>query len=239
MAGASQGGSLMVRVIQIRLGFSNAFLLLGDRPILVDTGSPGEAEHIRRALAQHGVALGDLALILHTHAHVDHAGTTRALKDLSGAPVAIHARDAELLRRGQNGVIKPFGLLGHFVKAFVVKPYAGVEPDIVIEGEMELAPYGVNARVLPTPGHTDGSISVVIEASEAIIGDVIMGGFTNGAFGAAEPGYHFFVNDLDAIHASLRKLVALAPARLYVGHGGPLPLEKVRARFAQILSQTL
>jgi glyoxylase-like metal-dependent hydrolase (beta-lactamase superfamily II) len=225
----------MTRIIQIRLGFSNAYLVLGQRPILVDTGNPGEVEPLQRAMAQHGVAARDLALILHTHSHMDHAGTTRALKALSGAPVAIHVKDADLLRRGENGVVTPYGWLGRLTKPFVVKPYEGVEPDVVIERERELSAYGVNARLLFTPGHTAGSLSILTDSNEAIIGDLMMGGFTNGAFGADQPGYHFFVNDLEAAHASIRKLVSLAPARMYVGHGGPLPLEKVRTRFAGIL----
>ena len=57
----------MTKVIQIRLSLSNSLLILGERPILVDTGSPKDGKKLLRKLAQHGVQ--DLALILHAHGH--------------------------------------------------------------------------------------------------------------------------------------------------------------------------
>lgn len=224
-----------VRIVQIKLRLSNAYLVLGERPILVDTGSPGEMDRLVGALQEAGVAPRDLALILHTHGHVDHAGTTKALKALSGAPVAVHSADADLLRRGENGPVTPSGWLGYWVRPFVVKPFDAVEPDVVLERETDLSAYGIRARVLFTPGHTAGSLTVLTEAGAAIVGDVLMGGFTNGAFAASQPEYHFFINDRAALHQSLRRLVALAPSTIYVGHGGPLSLASVQARFADVL----
>jgi glyoxylase-like metal-dependent hydrolase (beta-lactamase superfamily II) len=226
----------ITRIVQIRLGLSNAYLVLGERPILVDTGSPGEVEHIVAALKQANVAPRDLALILHTHGHVDHAGTTRALQAMSGAPVAIHRADAGLLRRGENGLVTPSSWLGYWVRPFVVKPFEAVEPDIVLEAEGDLSAYGVQARLVFTPGHTTGSLSILTDADEAIVGDLLMGGFTNGAFAAGQPEYHFFINDRAALHASLRRVVALAPAKVHVGHGGPLTLAKIKTRFVSVLS---
>lgn len=217
------------RVGLIRLRLSNAYLLMGERPVLVDTGSPGEAPAIVAALRAHGVTPEDLALIVHTHGHVDHAGSTRALQGLSPAPIAVAAPDADLLRRGRNGQVTPSGWLGQVVKLVVDHPFPPVTPDVVWTEEVDLTAYGVAARVLFTPGHTAGSLSVLTAAGELIAGDVLMGGVTNGAFAADRPGYHFFVNDQARLHASLRRLLALKPARWYVGHGGPLSSDAVQA----------
>ena len=95
----------MATVIQIRLSLSNSFLVLGERPILVDTGSPKDGKKLLRKLAQHGVQ--DLALILHTHGHSDHCGSTRQLKEATSAPTAIHPADAAVMENGRNQATKP------------------------------------------------------------------------------------------------------------------------------------
>jgi len=74
----------------LRLRSSNAYLVVGTRPILVDTGSPGNAARIVAACAGAGVRIRDRALILHTHVHSDHFGSTAVLAAEAGCPVAYH-----------------------------------------------------------------------------------------------------------------------------------------------------
>lgn len=90
-------------------GMVNSFLLIGERPIVVDTGVPGSAPKILAALAREGFAPGDVSLILITHRHVDHIGSAAAVKQATGAPVAVHALDAEWLGRGDGGTRPPTG----------------------------------------------------------------------------------------------------------------------------------
>ena len=67
-------GVAVATVIQVRLSLSNSFLVVGERPILVDTGSPKDGKKLLEKLAQYGVQ--DLALILHTHGHSVTAAAT-------------------------------------------------------------------------------------------------------------------------------------------------------------------
>lgn len=64
----------------------------------MDTGNPGRPDRILARLAECGVAPGDMRLILLTHGHVDHFGSAAELCERTGAPVAIHALDAEAVR---------------------------------------------------------------------------------------------------------------------------------------------
>lgn len=219
-------------IIPINLFFSNAYLVKGDRPMLVDTGSPGEIHAIQAALNRHGVSLSDLALILHTHGHSDHAGNSAELRRLSGAPVAVHHADAAMLCQGRNRPLPPTNLTARLIKPLVDKPFAPVEPDIVIEQEMSLAEFGVDARVVFTPGHTAGSITLLTATGEAIVGDVLMGGFMGGRLFSGRPGFHYYAEDLPQVRASLGKIMAHQPTRLYVGHGGPLLAKDVHRAFA-------
>lgn len=222
----------MPKVTQIRLGLSNAYLVTDRKSILVDTGSPGEADRILNAIQKAGVAPRDLSLILHTHGHVDHAGSTAGLKRRLGMPVAVHSSDAFMLRTGTNGEIRPRNFEAKLVKAMVIKPFAPSEPDILIEEEMDLNDFGVNGRILFTPGHTRGSVSLLLENREAIIGDVMMGGWLGGAVRGSHPNYHYFIDDLNNLHASMKKIIACRPNTLYVGHGGPLAHADVIKQFS-------
>jgi len=214
-------------LIPIALPISNVFLLKGDRPILIDTGQPRDADAITNALRIHGVALADLSLLLHTHAHWDHCGSTKTLRESTSAAVAVHHVDAAMMRRGDNGVLKPANLAGRLLQPFLDHRFPAVDPDLLIREEISLAPFGVAARVLFTPGHTDGSISVLTDEGDAIVGDLLMGGFLGGKLFPRRPGLHYFANELDVVRASIRKVLDMSPRRILPGHGGPLEPDDV------------
>ncbi|HAX69802.1 MAG TPA: hypothetical protein DCY14_09360, partial [Anaerolineae bacterium] len=79
------------------------------------------------------------------------------------------------------------------VAAMVVKPFEAVEPDIILEKEMSLKNFGVDGEIVFTPGHTKGSLSVMLPNQEAIIGDVMMGGWMGGNLFGTRPNYHYFI----------------------------------------------
>jgi len=224
-----------MQVIQIKLAFSNAYLVRDRRAILVDAGSPRETDKILTAIQKAGVHSRDIALILHTHGHFDHAGSTAELKRKLGVPVAVHINDAFMLREGINGEIKPRNFEARIVKALVPNSFEICEPDVLIEEEMTLTDFGVNGKIFFTPGHTKGSLSVWLNNNEAIIGDVMMGGVLGGALFGTSPNYHYFIDDLNEIHASMKKIFSWKPSRLYVGHGGPLGYNEVLNRFSKEL----
>lgn len=224
-----------MEVIRIKLSFSNAYLIKDKKSILVDAGAPNQAGQILSAIRRAGVNEKDISLLLHTHGHFDHAGSTAELKRRLGLPVAVHAHDAFMLREGRNGEIKPINFEARLIAALVPNSFERSEPDILIEQEMSLAEFGVDARVVFTPGHTRGSLSVLCADHQAIIGDLLMGGWAGGAFFGATPNYHYYIDDRNELHNSLKKILKFKPGELYVGHGGPLTFERVVERFSAVL----
>ncbi len=223
----------MTEIIKIKLSLSNAYLVKDNKSILVDAGSPNEANKIMAAVQKAGVNVKDISLLLHTHGHFDHAGSTAELKRRLGIPVAVHSKDAFMLREGRNGEIKPRNLEARLVKAIVPNSFEASEPDILIDKEISLTDFGVDGKVFFTPGHTKGSISILFGNNEAIIGDVMMGGVLGGALFGARPNYHYFLDDRNDLHASIKKIMSWKPSKLYVGHGGPLNYNDVLDHFSK------
>jgi glyoxylase-like metal-dependent hydrolase (beta-lactamase superfamily II) len=220
-------------ILPIPLGLSNAYLIQGDRALLVDTGRARDVGVLLAAIRRAGVDPSDLALVLHTHAHWDHCGGTRGLKKKTGVRAAVHHAEAERMRRGSNGVLRPTGPIGALLRPVLDRPFPGIEPDLLFGDETDLRPFGVEGRVLHTPGHTAGSVSVLTADREAIAGDLLMGGYVGGKFFPERPTLHYFAEDLALLRASVRKLLEQGVVRVFVGHGGPLSADAIRKRFGQ------
>lgn len=98
--------------------------------MIVDTGSPNEADKILDAVKRAGIDEKDISLILHTHGHYDHAGSTAELKRRLGVPIAVHIQDAFMLHEGRNGEIKPRNFEARLIKALIPYTFEPGTPDL-------------------------------------------------------------------------------------------------------------
>ncbi|MHB1035076.1 MAG: MBL fold metallo-hydrolase [Pirellulales bacterium] len=219
-------------IAQIPLGIANAFLILEDRPVLVDSGSAAGVPRLLKALATHGVGPRDLALVIHTHAHSDHCGGTAELVRLAGIPVAIHPAEAASLCTGKGSPSRPATLSGRVMRPWLRVEFPPVEADLLVNDGFLLEVHGVGGRIVATPGHTDGSISILLDSGDAVVGDLLMGGYLGGKVLPRRPGCSYFANDPALVRQGIVRLLDLGARRLFVGHGGPLDAERVRKRFA-------
>ncbi|WP_246192852.1 MBL fold metallo-hydrolase [Kitasatospora atroaurantiaca] len=207
----------------------NAYLLLGRRPVVVDAGTPGSGRRIYEQIAEHGVDPTDVSLIVITHGHIDHFGSAAELHRLTGAPVAGHVADLGPFRSGRvREPYLPTGPMGRLMNRNEklhgrADPF---EPAVLIRGETSLDDFGIAARIMPTPGHTAGSVSVLTDEGDLVAGDLIANSFMGLIPGRpANPPFH---DDPRQNLASLREMLALNPTTLHVGHGTPLDPDRVR-----------
>lgn len=222
---------MSIEVHTIGLGVVNRYLVHAGSWMLIDPGIPCTARMTVRALKGLSVEPGSVKLILLTHGHVDHAGATAAVQELTGARVAIHQRDRALLERGQVAM-PPLWTPGGGVLYAVLNPIArllrfrAARADVVIADEgLSLVPFGIPGRVIHTPGHTAGSVSMLLDSGEAFVGDLIAGPSLLYRVPRLPPAGE----DQEQMRASLRRLLGQGAKIIYPGHGKPFPAQFLRS----------
>jgi glyoxylase-like metal-dependent hydrolase (beta-lactamase superfamily II) len=184
---AGPGGTTWERV---NLGFVSAYLLVrSGEAALVDTGVAGSEGAIEASLAALNLGWANLAHVILTHHHGDHAGSAVAV--MAKAPAAAG--------------------------------YAGMEDLAAIAVDRPLTPVGdgdriFDLRIVTTPGHTAGSISVL----DPVTGVLVVGDAMGTAGGRPTlPGAQF-TDDMALAKRSIAKLGGLTFETLLVGHGDPI-----------------
>lgn len=216
----------------IPLRFVNAYVIRGERSVLVDTGFPGMADILLNELKKRDIFMQDISLIVLTHGHPDHAGSAATLQKRLQVPVAIHRLEVEWMRSGQTHLPRPIRPFGYVVKAITKPTIDPFEPDIVFEDGMDLTQYGVEGQIIHTPGHSPGSISILHPDGNCIAGDVLAGSLWR----SDSPLYPFLAEDVPLLHHSIAKLLQLPIQKVYFGHGFPSTAQQVRHRFAARLA---
>ncbi|GLH71620.1 MBL fold metallo-hydrolase [Geothrix limicola] len=231
----------ILRIPILPFGMVNCHLVHSpDGCVLVDAGIPGSEAKIGRALRQLGLTFRDIKLIVVTHAHMDHAGSAAAVREASGAPILGHEGDLAHYRREAPMTFCATGLAGRFLlkRGIIQQPYAAFEPDLLLTGDetLDLHAYGIAGRVVPTLGHTKGSISVELATREALVGDLLASGIFMG--GILRTGHAIrppFEDDPQAVGRELQRLVASGVTRFHLGHGGPLDGAEVQRHARRLM----
>jgi glyoxylase-like metal-dependent hydrolase (beta-lactamase superfamily II) len=218
-----------VEIHPISLGFVHVFLLKGQKNVLIDAGVPGQIERLTRGLVISNTQLNEIDLLLLTHGHFDHIGLAREIVERSGAQTAIHAREKSWLESGISPYPPGVTLWGRFLMSLMkLAPKMSVpatKVDIVLgNDDFSLEAYGIPARVIYTPGHTMGSMSVLMESGEAIVGDLAM----SAKFLRLTPGMPIFAEEMGLIKPSWKKLLDLGAKTIYPAHGKPFSAEVLK-----------
>jgi glyoxylase-like metal-dependent hydrolase (beta-lactamase superfamily II) len=205
-------------------GITAGYLIRGDRPCLVETGTAPSAPVVRDALAALGIGPADLATVVVTHIHLDHAGGAGDIAAMfPAAQIVVH-------QRGARHLADPSRLMAgaRMVYGAALERLFGVLAPVPAERIVALDDTGTvdlgGGRRLDShysPGHAKHHVGLLDSAT----GDLYVGDAAGvympdtGDIRPATPPPDF---DLAAALASVRRFAALRPARLLFSHYGPV-----------------
>ena len=222
----------MADFMRIQMGSCAVFVIRGEGGnVLVDAGNRGWEHRLFNRLEKNGISPEDISLVVVTHVHYDHVGALSAVKDRCGCPVAVHRSERSILEKGLSvlpaGTNRFADAVLHLGDRLVERGVFGFKPvkaDVIVEGEMELRPFGVDGVIVPTPGHTAGSISVLLPDHNAFVGDTVM----TFPWTPGHPVYPPFADDPGKLLDTWEMLLNRNVRRFHQAHGGEVSDDRLR-----------
>jgi len=217
--------------------FFNSYLIFnGEKYILIDSGRRYAWPRLKHNLEELGVSEKNLEALILTHTHFDHAENAANIKEQFGARIIAHESEAGYLETGDSPL--PDGTVFYtrwLMKAFRTKAqpmfrYNPVTCDIPVGDIFDLNPLGFNACIIHVPGHTRGSIAVIIDNEIAFTGDNMVGVFS----GSILPP---FGDDIPGIIRSWKTLLDTGCSLFIPNHGTPKKREILKRHYERKISK--
>ena len=225
-----------VAITSVSLGFCQCYVLRGDGVIVVDAGAPNNGARLLHALRSEHLSPSDLSLVLITHGHWDHIGSAAEIKAATGAKIAMHQAEVAWLENSLKPLSPGVTAWGKILRAMhrPLMPLIDISAtgvDIVLDDEpFSLWSYGIPGQVIHTPGHSPGSVSLLLESGDAFVGDLAM----NRLPLRFSPGLPIFADRPSAVIKSWKSLLEHGAKMVYPAHGKPFPSSII----AKIITQT-
>ena len=197
--------------------------------LLIDTSYSSRFEEFLEDLKKANIDSSNIKYLLMTHHHDDHAGFAAKLKEKTNCRLITHKDSVKGLSAGRivslgkpvNRRVQVTMALYNAVKRrdFSFQPVNINVGDTLLTGDDEktLRQLGIDGKIICTPGHTSDSISLILANGDAYASDACMNflGFC---------GIHYrpiFLEDLDEVFRSWRKIVDNCAKTIYPAHGEP------------------
>jgi glyoxylase-like metal-dependent hydrolase (beta-lactamase superfamily II) len=174
----------------------------GKSRLLVDLGWPGMFSALKANLDRMGVPLSEIKYGLATHYHIDHAGAAQDLK-LAGVPLLV-----------LENQVSAIPLMKSHIKPTDNYTEITTHDNTVItfaDSRTFLKKFGVAGEILPTPGHSEDSVSLLLDDGSVFTGDLTHPSFVT-------------EDQADVIAASWQLLRDRGATTVYPGHGPPRPI---------------
>ncbi len=199
----------------IKGGTDNCYLVSKDgKAILFDTSSGESVSKVIEACSKYEMT----ALVL-SHPHFDHAENASAISERFDIPVAYHSADDEIFDDYDAQPLKSYGLVGFVVLKMSLKVLRETKVDrpknhyFIKEGDT-LADYGFpEIKVVELPGHTKGSIGLLVQDHSILVGDALDNWII--------PGTGHLYYDLDVQRRTANRIRSFGHRMIYYGHGKP------------------
>jgi glyoxylase-like metal-dependent hydrolase (beta-lactamase superfamily II) len=206
---------------------SAGYLIEGHRPVLVETGSQSSIGVLLASLAELGVDAGELASVVVTHIHLDHAGGVGDVaRAFPQAKVYVHENGARHLVDPTRLVRSAALVYGPLLDSLFgrLEPTPAERVHVLGDGEEIDIGGGRSLRAIDSPGHAKHHLGLMDSATGLLFaGDAVGVRLPDGGvLRPATPPPDF---DLDAALASLRKFADARPSGIALAHYGLVPGE--------------
>ncbi len=220
----------------IPLGFDNAYIVKDKGAVMIDGGEPKKGKFFLKSLEETGMKPEEIQLIILTHGHWDHIGSAAEIKELTGAKVVMHQNEKHWLQESLKPMrpgVSTWGKISTKLFSWTIVPFVHIRPtdvDIVLEDdEFSLEQYGISGKIIYTPGHSSGSVSVLLETGEAFVGDLAMNKFPL----RLSPGLPIYAEDWPKVLDSWQMLLNRGAEMIYPSHGRAFSAEIIAAALAK------
>lgn len=188
-----------------------------DGVTLVDTAVAASKGRLTSALRQLGVRPPQIARVLLTHCHPDHAGAARALRDQGAGPVYVGRPDLATVRgEAPQPERDDRTTMGRLLNALPAGGAPSV-PDADAVEEADISSVGGGCEVVATPGHSPGHVAYHLTRRGVVIGgDVVFNVFK------LRPSPRFFCSSIPRNHESIGTLADIDHRTLVLAHGDPI-----------------
>ena len=221
---------MSVSIYPITLGFDHCYIIQDKGTIMIDGGAPKELKEFTKAIEEISIKPDDIKLMIMTHGHWDHIGSAKEIKDFTGAKIAMHEQEKEWLEKGLKPLPPGITLWGSIFRGIMAMfmplvKIPSTEVDVVLGDEgLSLDEYGIPGKVIYTPGHSAGSVSVLLETGDVFVGDMAMNKFPL-RFG---PGMPIFAEDTAKLKDSWKLLLDAGARTIYPSHGESFSVDIIR-----------
>ncbi len=206
-----------------RMGSVNCYLIETDTGyVLIDTGGKNARRELEDEIAAAGCKPGNLKLIILTHGDFDHIGSAAFLKKKFGTEIAMHPDDSGMAELGDMFWNRKTGKTIIKIIAPLLFGFRKTDrfvPDLYVDDGYVFSEYGFDATVLSIPGHSKGSIGILMSGGDLVCGDL----YDN----TSGPVLHPIMDDPNAANASVEKLKGFVITKIYPGHGEPFAMEQI------------
>ena len=193
-----------ITIVNVGYKSTNYWVISAGRArLLVDLGYPGTMGIMRANLARMDIPLVEIRYALATHYHIDHAGLAQELKQ-AGVPLLV-----------LEAQVPAIPLMARWTKPWDHYVDITLDDNVTIsfsESRALLEQIGIMGEILHTPGHSDDSVSLLLDDGSVFTGDL-------------PPLEYVAYEDPVVLAASWRLLWKHGARRIYPGHGPVRPME--------------
>jgi hydroxyacylglutathione hydrolase len=222
---------MSTQIYPVRFGINRCYLIREEGVIMIDGGPPKKLKAFQKFIGSISIRPEDIRLIVLTHGDFDHVGSAGDIKSLTGAKIAIHENDRETFEKALHHFPTGTTAWGRSLR-FILNPvtkvlfkFPGQKADIVLDNsDYPLHEFGINGSIVFTPGHTSGSVSVLLESGDAFVGCLA---HNNLPF-RLKPGLPIFADDIEEVKRNWKKVIERGAKTIYPAHGDPFPVEVIK-----------